>query len=69
MGEWASSNDQSHPPCVLCYNRENRKSVDDSVINNGLTISAKHVSQHLAQRKNVSADRVSVSTIELTLTK
>lgn len=46
MGERASSVDRSHPPYALGRNRENRKSVNISVINNGLTIDMKNVSQH-----------------------
>lgn len=66
MEEWISSADRSHTTCAHSCNRENGKSVDNSVINNGLTISMKNLSQHATKWKNVfAAEKVVVWTKEL----
>ena len=46
--------------------KNTEKSVDNWLINYGLTISMKNVSQHATQWMIVFADKVVVSTIELT---
>ena len=51
---------------VVVGKKKSEKSVDNQVINYGLTISMKNVSQHATQWKIVFADKVVVSTIELT---
>lgn len=45
------SADRSHPPRAFCRNKETGKSVDNSMINNGQTLSTKNVSQGLTYIK------------------
>ena len=66
MEEWASSADRHTRRVLFVVIGKTEKSVDNLVINNGLTISMKYVNQHSTQRKIVFADMVVVFTIELT---
>lgn len=48
MEELAYSSDRSHPPCAFVVLGKTKKSVDNSVINNGPTKSMKNVCQRSA---------------------